>query len=114
MPTPVAIPVTEITRAGVVPPAATTGDVTNGHTFVNDGQSYITIDNSSGSTGTVTIAIAQLVDGQAPASKTYTVPLSSTGYHIGPFPPSIYGSTVALTVSAATLTLRAWHLSDTG
>lgn len=112
MPTPVAIPVTEITRAGVVSPAVTAGDATNGHKVANDGSMYLTVDNSAGTTGTVTVAIPTTVDGQAVTSKAYTIPLTSVGYHIGPFPTTVYGATLMLTVSASTLGLRAWHLAN--
>lgn len=114
MPTPVIIPLTEITRAGVAPPTAVTGDVTNGHYFVNDGAAILTVANSLGVTGTVTVLLPNLYDGQAVASKAITIPANAVEHKIGPFPVTNYGNPVNFTVSAATLTLRAYHISSTG
>lgn len=114
MPTPVIIPLTEITRAGVAPPTAVTGDTVNGHYFVNDGAAILTVANSLGSTGTVTIVLPNLYDGQAVASRAVTIPANAVEHKIGPFPVSNYGNPVNFTTSATTLTFRAYHISSTG
>lgn len=106
------VPVTEITRAGVAAPSAVTGDTVNGHTVSNDGNMHISVSNSAGSTGTVTIAITQTVDGLSAASKVISVPAAAVEFRIGPFPTSIYGPNLGFTVSATTLTLRAYHTTS--
>lgn len=117
MPTPVIIPLTEIVRAGVAPPTAVTGDTVNGHYFVNDGLVVLSVANSAASTGTVTIVLPTLYDGQAVASRVVTIPANSSTtieHKIGPFPVANYGNPLNFTVSATTLTLRAYHISSTG
>lgn len=107
------VPVTEITRAGITPPAATTGDTVNGHSVVNDGYMHLDVSNSAGAPGTLTISYPQTVDGQAITPKAITIPATTNNVRIGPFPVQVYGTTINFTVSAATVTLRAWHQSPT-
>lgn len=114
MPTPVVIPTTETSRAGTTIPSPVTGDVTNGHYFTNDGHVLLTVSNSAGASGTVTVAFGSPVDGNTTSPKVATIPASTNDVPVGPFPPSIYGSRVSLTVSAATLTLRAYHITPNG
>jgi hypothetical protein len=106
------VPVTEITRAGVAAPSAVTGDTVNGHAVANDGNMHISVSNSAGSSGTVTISIYQTLDGLSAASKVVTVPNGAVEYRIGPFPTAVYGPTLNFTVSATTLTLRAYHTTS--
>jgi hypothetical protein len=106
-----AVPVTEITRSGVAPPSATTGDTVNGHSIANDGSMYFSVANSLGVTGTVTITVPRLIDGQSVASRVITIPANATEHRIGPFPTASYGTTLNFTVSATTLTLRAYHFT---
>jgi hypothetical protein len=106
------VPVTEITRAGVAPPTAVTGDTVNGHSVANDGTMHITVANSLGSTGTVTLNIVQTVDGLAAAGKTVTIPANAVEHRIGPFPTGVYGNTLTFTTSATTLTFRAYHTTS--
>jgi hypothetical protein len=110
MPTPVVLAVTSTSRAGVATSAGSAGDATNGHSVVNDGSMWVEVDNSAGTSGTVTFAIPALTDGQAVAPKSVTIPLTSTGMRIGPFPVSIYGQSLIMTESASTLTVHAYHL----
>jgi hypothetical protein len=114
MPTPVVVPLTEITRAGVAPPTAVTGDTVNGHFFTNDGLAVLSVANSAGTTGTVTITLPNLYDGQAVTSRAVSIPAAAVEHKIGPFPVTNYGNPVNFTVSATTLTLRAYHISTTG
>lgn len=104
--------VTAISRTGVAPPAETTGDPVNNHTVNNDGSVFLLARNSnSGSTArTVTVHVNKTIDGQAVASKTYSIPASSSLY-IGPFPPETYGADLLVDVDNAELKLSAFHLA---
>lgn len=104
-----AVPVTEITRSGTTPPTAVTGDTSNGHSISNDGNMYLSVSNSAGSTGTVTISSPRIIDGQAVSARVVTIPANAAEFRIGPFPTASYGVTLNFTVSATTLTLRAYH-----
>lgn len=103
-----AIPVTAISRTGVALPTETTGDATNFHTVVNDGNTIILARNTnSGSTArTVTVHLNRTVDGQAVASRTYSVAAAATKA-LGPFPTGDYGSSLLVDVDHAELLLRA-------
>lgn len=107
----VSVPVTSITRAGVAPTTPTPGDATNGHTMSNDGKSFLLVDNSGVASRTLTVAFSRTVDGQAVASRVYTL-ASGVDRYIGPFPQSDYGTTLSFTVSHAELLLSAYRLSD--
>lgn len=83
----VVIPVTEIIRAGVAPPAQTDADATNDHYIAeNDGRVLIEIQNTAGSSGTVDIEPnpALSADGLTVAALTITIPATSTRV-CGPF-----------------------------
>lgn len=103
------VPVTEITRNGTAAPSPITGDTVNGHSIANDGNMYFSVSNSAGSTGTITIASPRLIDGSAVTSRVVSVPANAVEFRIGPFPTAYYGVTLNFTVSATTLTLRAYH-----
>lgn len=111
----VAIPVTSIGHgAGVLVPGYTDGDSVNGHTFANDGNTCLEMQNTAGAPATVTISfdISAYQDGQAPAAKTYTIPATSV-HKVWGFPVRYYGATVAFTTSASTTTkFRAFKKID--
>ena len=66
----------------------------NGITFANDGRMFIEVEN--GATQTIATVVTQvLVDGQAVADPTYTVPLNDD-YLFGPFPPTVYNTTAGM------------------
>lgn len=63
----------------------------DGHSVVNDGNSYIEIINGAVAV-VVTIVTPKLVDGLAVADQVVTVPATETR-KIGPFPPGTYNQT---------------------
>lgn len=71
------------------------------YTFVNDGRTVLLAADTGGAGSTVTISIPTTVDGLAVTSKT---PATGTSKQvvIGPFPVSVYSTTVSFTVSANT------------
>jgi archaellum component FlaG (FlaF/FlaG flagellin family) len=104
------LPHTQISRAGIAPGSEVTGDPSNNHSTANDGKVFLLARNSgSGSARTVTLKIPTVVDGQAVASRTVSVPISSSKY-IGPFPPGDYGNVLEVDVDHAELKLTAYHL----
>ena len=91
--------VTISSRSSIVTLPATSGtvaDVANGNSFANDGNTIVLATNT-GSTvvRNVTIPLVLNTDGQAPASKTYAIPIGVTAV-LGKYDPTIYGSTVQI------------------
>lgn len=79
------------TRAGLVA-TYNSGLVASPDTyrFVNNGRTKIHVKKSGAGACTVTIPLASTVDGQAPASKTVSIPASTGDKFIGPFPKAYY------------------------
>ena len=87
----------------------TAADNVNGDSFPNGGSTILVMNNTAGSSGTVTIATTQSVDGLTPATREFTIPANSIRLaKLGP--PTIYGTTVTVTASAATIKLQAFAL----
>ena len=67
------------------------------------------MNNTAGSSGTVTIATTLSVDGLTAPTRQFTIPANSIRVaKLGP--PAIYGSTVTVTASASTIKLQAFAL----
>lgn len=98
-----------ITEVGMTPVAAVAGDNTNGNSVVNSGKQWIEATNTAGASGTFTVAFGYTVKGQTIPAKSFTVAATST-LKAGPFDPSVYGSTLIITPSAATITLNVFQL----
>ena len=89
------IPVITLTRAGVAPGTAGGNEITPSlsteHPFVNDDRTFLHARNTdAGASRTITLMIANGVDGQVVPHKTVSVPASGERL-IGPFPSGIYG-----------------------
>lgn len=80
--------VQDITRAGITPTFAAAAN--GGDSFANDGKVFFEAKNVNAATRLLTIALTKLVDGQTPAAKTVTVPVTTGDKMIGPFPPDVY------------------------
>jgi hypothetical protein len=85
-------PVNVVTNAGLSAPALfTTADAANGETIPLDGNPMLLeVKWVSGAAGTVTLNIAQKVDGQTVAPKTVTVPVTTGDMVIKLGPIGIY------------------------
>ncbi|MDT7847210.1 hypothetical protein [Streptomyces justiciae] len=106
----VAVPVTQINRAGVAPGTETNGDATNNHTVANNGRMFLEVRNSSSTVArTVTFRFPTVVDGQAVTPRAVSIPISSTR-RFGPFPTGDYGSQLQVDVDNAELKLTAYGL----
>ena len=106
-----AVPVTEITRAGVAPAAETNGDAVNNHSVSNDGRVVLLIRNSNGSATarTLTVNFAKDVDGQTITPRTDSIATGASRY-IGPFDVATYGRTMSIDVDHAELKLSAYRM----
>lgn len=105
-----AVPVTQITRAGVAAPTETNGDPTNNHTIPNNGKMFLLVRNSGSTVArTVTLRLPGLTDGQAITPRTVSV-AQSTSRYIGPFPTGDYGSALLVDVDNAELKLSAFAI----
>jgi hypothetical protein len=89
----VAIPITVLSRdpAGITPPTQTDGDATRLHSLVNNGSTWLEVQNTDSSSHTVDFPQVA-VDDVTPV-KTLTVPASSTRL-FGPIPSVYYNQGV--------------------
>lgn len=97
-----------VVRTGLAdnPVAASAG----GDTLTNTGKEWIEVINGNASACVVTISAT--IDGTLVALQAVTVPSSTGRRKIGPFPPHLYGTAVAITYSVtATVTIGAYSLS---
>jgi hypothetical protein len=105
------INVNTITRAGAAPVTEAAGDNTNGNSFPNNGATWLECTNGGGSAASITVAYPNKVDGQTVPVKSYALAAAAKS-RIGPFPPAIFGNTVTVTPSAATVTVAAYQLGS--
>lgn len=90
------------TETGTTLAAAVNGDNSNGNNWVNSGTQLLLLTNTAGSGATCTVAFGFQVRNQTIPPITITVGANARVL-AGPYPPSIYGTTVTITPSAATL-----------
>jgi hypothetical protein len=83
-------------------PTPQAADPTNGDTISNNGDTIVLIENTSGTVAdTVTVDLAQQVDGQSVTPLSWSIAAASTVVvKLGP--PPYYGSIVSLTAGATT------------
>jgi len=87
----------------------TAADNVNGDSFPNGGNTILIMNNTAGSSGTVTIGVTQQVDGLTVTGRSFTIPANSIRVaKLGP--PAVYGDTVTVTASASTIKLQAFAL----
>lgn len=78
-----------INRTGLNP--AFTAANADGHKIANNGNTtFLAVRNAGGTVCIVTLEIAQAVDGQTPAGRTVTVPITTGERWMGPFPKTQY------------------------
>lgn len=90
------------TETGTVLAAAPSGDNTNGNSFSNSGQTRLLLENTAGATATCAVAFPYKVRNQTIPSLSISVPANGRVW-CGPYDPALYGDTMTITVSAATL-----------
>lgn len=102
---------TQASRAGATLPAATAGDATNGNSVANDGRVILIVKNTNGAatSRTITFSTVKSVDGLTAPTRSETIPAGETQV-FGPFSPTDYGTTLALNVDNAELTIQVVHV----
>lgn len=107
-----ALTVQTVALAGVTPSYSAAN--VDGHSFANDGDTFLQVKNTSGSAITVTLQTPATVDGVALTDPTVTVPATTGDKMIGPFPTRAFnqaGGVVYVDFSAVTnVTCAAFHL----
>lgn len=108
------VPVTQVTLAGVEDPAATAGNVSEGHSIAgNDGRVFITVENAdAAATHKVTVNTPGTSGGMGIEDDAVTVGKSAK-VKIGPFPPQTFNQSngqLYVNVDSAELKLRAFRL----
>lgn len=98
----------QASRAGTTLPAPTAGDVTNGNSIANDGRTILIVKNTNAASTsrTITFATVRSVDGLVAPTRSETLAAGETQV-FGPFPATDYGSTLAINVDNAELTIQA-------
>lgn len=96
-------------KTPLVKPSAVACDNTNGNSATNGGSLTLEFTSSAGGTVTVSFPASAAVDGQAPASLSYTFTGAQTKL-VGGWPVSLYGSTVNFLASASTITVIAYQV----
>jgi hypothetical protein len=82
----------------------------SGDTLTNTGKEWIEVINGNASICNVTISAT--IDGSLVVLQTVAVPATTGRKKIGPFPPHLYGTAVAIGYSVtATVTVGAYSLS---
>ncbi len=97
-----AVPVTQLTRAGVVAPAETAGDTTNGMTISNGGSMWFEARNSDTVARTFEVDVPGDIDGILPPNRAYSLVAGETR-RCGPWPQAVYGNSLVLPVVSSTL-----------
>lgn len=100
-----AITATQTSRAGSVLPAATAGDVTNGHSVANDGRVILIVKNTGASPYNITFLATRTVDGLTAPTRIESLPAGETQV-FGPFDPNDYGTMLAFDVANTALTIN--------
>lgn len=98
-----------VNEAGTVPAVEAAGDIT-GNTFANTGRQWFEVTNTAAAAATVTLTFPYQVRGQTIPVKSFALPATiGAKLRVGPLDPSIYGTTVTFTPSAATVTVAVWQ-----
>jgi hypothetical protein len=105
------VPVTEVTRAGIVPATEVAGDATNFHYINNDGVTWLELRNAGASSRTFTSVVNVTVDGQTVTNPTVTLAASAIK-KVGPFPITVYGTTFNFNVDHTDIKITAYRLSN--
>ncbi|MGW5426870.1 hypothetical protein ACWET9_06535 [Streptomyces sp. NPDC004059] len=98
----------QASRSGTTLPAAVAGDATNGNSIANDGRTILIVKNTNAASTsrTITFATVRSIDGLTAPTRQETLAAGETQV-FGPFNPNDYGSTLAINVDNAELTIQA-------
>lgn len=84
-------------------------DTTNGDTVPNGGNTILVMNNTAGTSGTVTVRTPGKVDDLDIADRIFTVP-ANTIQLVKLGPPSAYGSSTRIDCSATTIKIAAYAI----
>lgn len=106
------ITATSVSRTALtaVPAPPTAPDVANGNVVANDGATILVLLNADASTHTLTVVVANGVDGLTAGPRTYTVPVSGTRQWTGVFPVQCYGTQLLFNLDSTLVTVQAVSL----
>lgn len=109
---PTLINVLPITRTGLtpIPAALPVCDAVNGNWCPNDGSTYFEILNGDASIRTLTVVVANGVDGLTAGPRVYSLPISALHQQTGVFPVRFYGSSLLFTASSAGVRVQPWSV----
>jgi hypothetical protein len=93
----------------VVASPGTAADATNGDAYPNSDDSFLVMNNTGGSTYTVTIAYVNTVDGQAVTGRQFSVP-ATTMQWVKLGRTDLYGTTATITASNTAVKLAVYAL----
>lgn len=100
-----------VNGTAVTQPAGVPANVSGGgNSFPNDGRVVLQCINSTAVATTVTTDIPGLVAGAAVIDPVTSLANTIHTEWLGPFDPAIYGNTVLVTASAATVLFNVFHL----
>lgn len=105
-----AITVQQVTEAGTTVTAPVAADTANGNVVNNQNgaTTFLYVVNGTGAQ-TLTVVTPNTVSGLAIADRVYALAANTT-YVLGPFPISVYGTSLQFTASAATVTVNAFQI----
>jgi hypothetical protein len=87
----------------------TAADATNGDAYPNGENTFLIMNNTGGSTYTVTVAYTSTVDGQAVTGRQFSVP-ATTMHVVKLGRPDLYGSTATITAQNTAVKLAVYSL----
>lgn len=100
-----------ITEANPLGPVTeTAADAANSNAVQNGATVWLEMTNGGGSAATVQVAYVHTVDGQTVPPRTYSLGAGAK-LRAGAFSPQLFGQTLLVTASAATVTLAAYQLA---
>lgn len=100
---------TTVTRAGVAPVAGTATDTANGNYVVNDGSTWLEVENTDAAAHTLTISLSATVDGQPVTARTYDM-AAADKLKIGPFSRRDYGAHLQIDADSNLVTVAAYRV----
>lgn len=93
----------------IAPVTEAAADNVNGNSVTNSPTLWLEMTNTGGSAATVTVAYPNTVDGQTVPPRSYSL-AAAAKRRAGVFPVALFGQTLTITASAATVTLAAYQL----
>lgn len=91
-----------VSRGGLAATYNGSLSTTDTYNVPNDGRTILHFKKSGANACTASFLVNETVDGIAVPARTVTIPATTGDKFVGPFPPHIYGSQIAFTLSEVT------------